>query len=167
MRITLVVFLLGGLFHWPFGAEILPGDSLIIVNKKTNELVLIDDGEIRLRTRVATGKTVDLTPEGLFTVKIKAVNPYYRKKDIPGGDHQNPLGSRWIGFDARGTDGRIYGLHGTNQPHSIGNYVSEGCIRLPKTPLESLYDMVLPGTKILITHSDKSFEQLASEAGAI
>ncbi|WP_244943811.1 L,D-transpeptidase [Siminovitchia fortis] len=161
----MILFILAGSPFWPFDAEVLPGDPLIIVNKKTNELAWVDQGEIRLRTKVATGKTNDLTPEGIFTVKVKAVNPYYRKKNIPGGDQRNPLGSRWIGFDAEGTDGRIYGLHGTNQPHSIGSYVSEGCIRLPKMSLESLYAQVEAGTKILITHSDKSFEQLASEAG--
>ncbi len=166
MRVFLIFFLLVGSPFWPFDAEILPGDPIIIINKKTNELVWLDHGEIRLRTKVATGKTNDLTPEGMFTVTVKAVNPYYRKRNIPGGDPRNPLGSRWIGFDAKGTDGRIYGLHGTNQPHSIGKYVSEGCIRLPKMSLESLYEHVSSGTKILITHSDKSFEQLASEAGA-
>lgn len=166
MHVIFILLLLAGSPFWPFDAGVLPGDPLIIVNKKTNELVWFDEGKIQMRTKVATGKTNDLTPEGLFTVKVKAVNPYYRKKNIPGGDPHNPLGSRWIGFDARGTDGRIYGLHGTNQPYSIGMYVSEGCIRLPQTSLEALYDQVVPGTKILITYSDKSFEQLASEAGA-
>ncbi|MFD1707055.1 L,D-transpeptidase [Siminovitchia sediminis] len=167
MRFLLVFFLLAGTPFWPFDADLLPGDPLIIINKKTNELAWIDGGKIQMRTKVATGKTKDLTPEGLFTVKVKAVQPYYRKKDIPGGDPRNPLGSRWIGFDAKGTDGRIYGLHGTNQPDSIGKYVSEGCIRLSQIPLESLYEAVPEGTKILITHTDLTFEQLASEAGAL
>ncbi|VEF47867.1 ErfK/YbiS/YcfS/YnhG family protein [Bacillus freudenreichii] len=166
MRIFFMLFILAGSPFWPFSSEVLPGDPLIIINKKTNELVWVNHGKIQLQTKVATGKTNELTPEGLFTIKVKAVNPYYRKKDIPGGDPRNPLGSRWIGFDAKGTDGRIYGLHGTNQPHSIGSYVSEGCIRLSKVTLEDLYDQVPEGTRILITNTDKSFEQLASEAGA-
>ncbi|MBS4209666.1 L,D-transpeptidase [Bacillus sp. FJAT-50079] len=161
-----VMFLIGSPF-WPFDASLLPGDSLIIVNKKTNELVWVNYGKIIVQTKVATGKTNDLTPEGLFTVTVKAKNPYYRKKNIPGGDPRNPLGTRWIGFDARGTDGRIYGLHGTNQPDSIGKYISLGCIRLPQKMLEQLYDEIPLGTKILVTNSSKSFEQLAKESGVI
>ncbi len=166
MRLILLSIMLIASPFWPFGAELLPGDPLIIINKQTNELAWINYGQIVMQTKVATGKTTDLTPEGLFTIKVKAKDPYYRKKNIVGGDPNNPLGSRWIGFDAKGTDGRIYGLHGTNQPDSIGKYISHGCIRLSKEPLETLYDQVAIGTKVLVTTSTKSFEQLASESGA-
>lgn len=141
--------------------------SYIIVNKQYNQLVYIENGNIVLQTKIATGRTKELTPEGLFTITVKAKNPYYRKKDIPGGDPQNPLGSRWIGFNARNTDGRIYGLHGTNRPNSIGLYVSNGCIRLPKEALETLYDKVSSGTKVYITHSPKSMIQIAKDIGAL
>lgn len=94
MRTFLVLYMLAGSIFWPFGAEVLPGDTLIIVNKRTNELSLIDRGQIVLAAKVATGARNELTPEGLFTIKVKAVNPYYRKKNIPGGDPRNPLGSR-------------------------------------------------------------------------
>uniref|UniRef100_UPI00403EBC81 L,D-transpeptidase n=1 Tax=Siminovitchia sp. FSL W7-1587 TaxID=2954699 RepID=UPI00403EBC81 len=167
MHAVFVLCLLAGSIFWPFGAEVLPGDTLIIVNKRTNELALVDRGQIVLASKVATGARNELTPEGLFTIKVKAVNPYYRKKNIPGGDPRNPLGSRWIGFDAWGTDGRTYGLHGTNDPSSIGRYVSQGCIRMRRKPLEELYEKVQAGTKIWVVHSDKSMEQLARESGAI
>lgn len=167
MRALLVLWFVLTLPVWPVNAKVLPGDPIIIVNKRTNELAWINHGKMIQTTKVATGKTNELTPEGLFTIKVKAKNPYYRKKNIPGGDPRNPLGTRWIGFDARGTDGRIYGLHGTNDPTSIGKYVSNGCIRLPKASLEQLYDEVAIGTKILIVHSKQSFEQLAHEVGAI
>ena len=87
--------------------------------------------------------------------------------DINGGDPNNPLGTRWIGFDARGTDGRIYGLHGTNHPESIGHYVSQGCIRLQNEAIESLYEYIPLGTKILILSTQKDFKQIAIEFGAI
>ncbi|MBS4202972.1 L,D-transpeptidase [Lederbergia citrea] len=167
MRLFLAIILLIGSPFWPFDASILPGDPLIIVNKRINELALIDNGKILMITKVATGKTNDLTPEGVFTITVKAIDPYYRKKNIPGGDPLNPLGSRWIGFDAKGTDGRIFGLHGTNAPSSIGKYLSNGCIRLQKDPLEILYNQVQNGTKIFVTNSTQSFEQLAKEMGAI
>ncbi|MDZ5471089.1 L,D-transpeptidase (plasmid) [Bacillus sp. 31A1R] len=152
---------------WPLGTNPLPGDPFVIVNKKTNELALIVDNRVQTVVNVATGKEDDLTPEGLFTVTVKAQNPYYRKKDIPGKDPNNPLGTRWIGFDAAETDGRIYGLHGTNSPDSIGKYVSEGCVRLQNEAIESLYTFIPVGTKILIVSTNKTFEELGKNYGAI
>lgn len=151
---------------WPLGPT-LPGDPFIIVNKASNEAAYIHHNRVQTVIRVATGKTEELTPEGLFTITVKAKNPYYRSKDIPGGDPENPLGTRWIGFDAEETDGRIYGLHGTNNPSSIGHYVSQGCIRLQNEAVESLYDYIPLGTKILVTTTEKSFEELGQEYGAI
>lgn len=167
MHIWVAWMLVFGLSVWPADGHVAPGDPLIIVNKTTNRLAWIRGGKIRIETPVATGKTNDLTPEGFFTVKVKAKNPYYRKKNIPGGDPRNPLGSRWIGFDARGTDGRIYGLHGTNNPSSIGRYISNGCIRLPKAALEKLYEEVPVGTKIYITRSNRPMTELAKAKGGI
>ena len=143
------------------------GKPFLIVNKANNKLAYVKGGKVEEIIDVATGKTNDLTPEGLFTVVVKAKNPYYRKKDIPGGDPRNPLGSRWIGFDAQGTDGRTYGVHGTNAPWSIGRYISNGCIRMENKNVERLYEKVPIGTKILVTMSAKSFKAIAKEQGYI
>ncbi len=43
-----------------------------------------------------------------------------------------------------------YGLHGTNQPESIGQAVSHGCVRLRNEDIERLYDMVPVGTPVYI-----------------
>ncbi len=152
---------------WPLGSNPMHGDPFVIVNKRTNELAFINENRVQTIISVGTGKTKDLTPEGLFTITVKAKNPYYIRGNIPGGDPRNPLGTRWIGFDAKGTNGRIYGLHGTNQPASIGKYVSQGCIRMQNEAVSSLYPLIPLGTKILVTSSTKSFEQLAKENGAI
>ncbi|RWZ60142.1 L,D-transpeptidase [Halobacillus fulvus] len=134
--------------------------AVIIVNKSSHEVALFSDGKKVFQAPAAVGKTEKLTPEGQFRVKVKAVNPYYRKKNIPGGDPRNPLGSRWIGFDAKGTDGRIYGIHGTNQPSSIGKSVSAGCIRLANQEVEKLYDLVSEGTEVVIVSSPKTMQEL-------
>ena len=152
---------------WPLGQNPLPGDPFVIVNKQTNELALIDDNRVQTIVSIGSGKTQELTPEGLFTITVKAKDPYYRKKNIAGGDPANPLGARWIGFDANGTDGRIYGIHGTNQPASIGKYVSQGCIRMQNDIIKSLYPIIPLGTKILVISTNKPFEKLAKENGAI
>lgn len=152
---------------WPLGHNPLPGDPFVIVNKRTNEMAFINDNRVQTVVSVGTGKTRTLTPEGLFTVTVKAKNPYYRKKNIPGGDPANPLGTRWIGFNAKGSDGRTYGIHGTNQPSSVGKHVSKGCVRAQNEVIQSLYPLIPLGTKILVTTSKKSFESLAKEYGAI
>ncbi len=151
---------------WPLG-QLSSGDPLIIVNKQTNQLAFYKDGNKLLEAPVATGASKDLTPEGLFTLIVKAKNPYYRKKEIPGGDPKNPLGTRWLGFDARGTDGRIYGIHGTNRPEAIGKYVTNGCVRMKNETVNRLYELVSIGTKVLVIRSSKSFEALARDYGVL
>lgn len=139
----------------------------VIVNKKTNELAVILDNKVEGVYSVATGKTGDLTPEGEFTVMVKAANPYYRKKNIEGGSPDNPLGARWIGFDAKGTDGRIYGIHGTNREESIGKFVSNGCIRMHNDEVVHLFQTIPVGTRVLITRDSRSFEEIAIEHKAL
>ncbi|WP_257347982.1 L,D-transpeptidase [Pseudalkalibacillus decolorationis] len=145
---------------WPLGENPIPGDPYLIVNKKTNSYVFFDDGTIAKEGKVATGKSSGLTPEGEFTVVVKAKDPYYRKKDIPGGDPDNPLGSRWIGFDAKNTDGRIYGLHGNNNPQSIGKYATSGCVRFQENDIQWLFDHVPLGTRVLVVDTPKSFQEI-------
>lgn len=43
-----------------------------------------------------------------------------------------------------------YGIHGTNEPASIGRSVSHGCVRLRNEDVEKLYDMVSVGTPVYI-----------------
>lgn len=164
---SLLLFLLLASPIWPIGENPTPGYPFLMVNKQTNQLAYVDDGAVQNVYPVATGKTNDLTPEGLHTITVKAKDPYYRKLDIPGGDPKNPLGSRWIGFDAKDTDGRIYGVHGTNNPASIGKYISNGCIRMNNKDVEYLFDRIPVGTKIAVVSSKKTFPQLAKEYGAI
>lgn len=152
---------------WPLGPNPIVGDPFIIINKQTNELAYINQNEIQEIFSVATGKSKDLTPEGKFTVIVKAVDPYYRKKDITGGDPKNPLGTRWIGFDAEETDGRTYGIHGTNNEDSIGHYVTQGCVRMKNKNVENLFEVIPLGTRILILNSNETFEELAIKHGAM
>ncbi|RAS88645.1 L,D-transpeptidase [Priestia endophytica] len=138
-------------------------EPLVIVNKAINQAAFIKGDNIIKVVDAASGKTEELTPEGLFTVIVKAKNPYYRKKDIEGGSPENPLGTRWIGFDARETDGRIYGIHGTNQSSSIGQYITNGCIRLSNENVEWLYENVPKGTSVYIVKKDVPFQVLIEE----
>ncbi|MCM3761585.1 L,D-transpeptidase [Alkalihalobacillus oceani] len=152
---------------WPIGDNPMQGDPFIIINTNTNQLAFIQGGEVKEVMPVASGKPGDQTPLGTFTVTVKAHTPYYRKKNIPGGHPNNPLGARWIGFDALDTNGRVYGIHGTNRPELIGRAVSAGCIRLRNEAVIKLFDVVPLGTKVHITNGSHSFEEIAKEFGAI
>ncbi|MDC3415452.1 L,D-transpeptidase [Aquibacillus salsiterrae] len=141
--------------------------SFIIVNKETNQLAYFKEGEVVEIFTVATGATNDLTPTGKHKIVVKAVDPYYRKKNIPGGSPNNPLGSRWMGIDALDTDGRIYGIHGTNRPDSIGKSVSAGCIRMKNEEIEKLYSNIPIGTTVYITSSEEDFATIAKKLNAL
>lgn len=165
LRILTLVMILSPL--WPFGQNPTLNAPLIIVNTNLNQLAHIDKGEVQTVYSVATGVSQEQTPDGLHTITVKAENPYYRKKNIPGGTPENPLGTRWIGFDAKETDGRIYGIHGTNQPESIGEHRSSGCIRMHNEEVEELFDQIIIGTKVWIVSTEEDFETLAKDIGAI
>ncbi len=61
----------------------------------------------------------------------------------PGPD--NPLGPYALRLSAKG-----YLIHGTNQPFSIGKYISSGCIRLHNEDIEELFHIVPTGTPVTI-----------------
>ncbi|RAP76826.1 L,D-transpeptidase [Paenibacillus montanisoli] len=98
---------------------------------------------------IATGKG-SLTPEGEFKIANKVKNPWYLRKNIPGGDKKNPLGTRWMGLSVPNTGGYKYGIHGTNNPYSIGHSVSSGCIRMRNKDVEWLFRHIPIGTKVSI-----------------
>ncbi|MBF7082673.1 L,D-transpeptidase family protein [Desulfallas sp. Bu1-1] len=84
---------------------------------------------------VAVGKPSTPTPPGSYKIKNKIVNP--------GGI----LGTRWMGLTIPGGN---YGIHGTNNPASIGNAVSLGCIRMHNHDIEELFPQVAIGTPVEI-----------------
>jgi lipoprotein-anchoring transpeptidase ErfK/SrfK len=66
---------------------------------------------------------------------------------IPGGSPQNPMG-----VAALTLSGGDYAIHGTNNPGSIGGFVSYGCIRMYNQDITDLYDRVGVGTPVIVTH---------------
>ncbi len=87
-------------------------------------------------------------------------NPtYYRPGKVIGPGAANPLGNRWIGLNQKG-----YGIHGTNEPKSIGKAASHGCIRMAKADLEELFTLIGVGDEVEIR--SESDEQTAQWFGA-
>ena len=141
------------------------GNQFIIINKAINQLALYERGKLNKVFKVATGKYQSLTPEGKFKIVNKIKNRPYYKGGIPGGDPRNPLGTRWLGLNARGTWGTTYAIHGNNNPSSIGKHVSHGCIRMFNNEVEELYDRITLNTPVVITTSKKNFDSIAVENG--
>ena len=64
---------------------------------------------------------------------------------IPGGDVKNPMGV--AALTMRGGE---YAIHGTNNPASIGGFVSYGCIRMYNSDIRELYKRVDIGTPVIV-----------------
>ncbi len=130
-------------------------------------VVTIDQSSFRLRLfkklkfvkgyGVAVGQPAYPTPNGLFAIQSKQVNPTWTAPNSPwagemagqqvaGGAADNPLKARWMGVDGS------VGIHGTGQPWSIGSRASHGCIRMAVDDVIDLFGRVDIGTPVLIAN---------------
>jgi L,D-transpeptidase ErfK/SrfK len=82
---------------------------------------------------IAVGRMLHGTPKGQFVIINKAPNP--------GG----PFGTMWMSLSKE-----HYGIHGTNDPTSIGKAVSKGCIRMYNKDVEELAQIIPIGTQVHI-----------------
>ena len=110
-----------------------PSPIDVIINVAAKRLTVYRKGSIYREYIIATGKPETPTPIGNFTIINKELDP--------GG----PYGTRWLGLSKRG-----YGIHGTNNPPSIGTAASNGCIRMYNEDAEALFDMTPIGTSVRI-----------------
>jgi L,D-transpeptidase catalytic domain len=118
----------------------------IVVSLEDRKLALMEDGQVRKIYSVAVGKYSTPSPVGTFTIERRVANPVYRHNGrVVEPGPSNPVGSRWMGLSTKG-----YGIHGTNDPKSIGKAASHGCIRMGKTDLEEFYALVAVGDQVQI-----------------
>lgn len=135
--------------------NILTGEFAIMVSKGRKDLLVTLNGEFFKRYHVATGK-FGKTPTGTFEVRDKIVQPPWWRpdgKEVPYGDPENILGTRWMAIRATENtpDVRGYGIHGTWDDSSIGKEDSAGCIRMHNAEVEELYDLIPLRTPVTIT----------------
>jgi len=112
--------------------------------------VFLDD--IMVRTyKVGLGEHGS-TPTGTWRIKNKLLNPSYFPprggKIIQADDPNNPLGEHWLGLEGVAGEAKNqerYGIHGTNEPNSIGKEMSLGCIRLHNADVTELYMLLVIG----------------------
>jgi L,D-transpeptidase ErfK/SrfK len=97
------------------------------------KLTLFHNGIIRKIYTIAVGKMLTRTPLGEYVIVNREPNP--------GG----PFGVMWLSLSRRG-----YGIHGTNNPSSIGKAVSHGCIRMHNQDVLELARIVPNGTRVII-----------------
>lgn len=126
-------------------------DKKIVINLAGRSLALYD-GNTKVRLYpIAIGKPSTPTPVGYYKISSKDKNPTWTdpsnpKNSIPSGP-SNPLGYRWMQLYGN------YGIHGTNNPKSIGKYVSNGCIRMWEENVEELFELVEIGTPVEINYN--------------
>lgn len=131
----------------------------ILINLAARSLALYKNGtKVRLYP-IGPGKANTPTPVGYYSVLEKDENPSWTDPgdtsvSIPGGAG-NPLGQRWMQFYGN------YGIHGTNHPESIGNYVSNGCVRMKEADVEELYGLVSVGTPVEVMYNRIVVEKIA------
>jgi len=118
----------------------------ILVSIPDRKLAVIEQGKVIRTFPVSVGASVSPSPTGEFTIVHRIANPTYYHPGvvIPAGS-DNPIGPRWIGLSQHG-----YGIHGTNQPESIGHAASHGCIRLRNRDIKQLFEMVRVGDVVEI-----------------
>ena len=83
----------------------------------------------------------------------------YLPRFMAGGPG-NPLGARALYLGKT-----LYRIHGTNQPSTIGTFVSSGCIRLLNEDIEDLFSRVQVGTRVVVLPG-KPPEHVANTGGA-
>jgi lipoprotein-anchoring transpeptidase ErfK/SrfK len=126
--------------------SIAPIHTRIVVDVSARRLTLFRDGRPVLTSPVAVGASGTPTPEGSF---------YVNQRLIPS-DPNGPYGPAAVGVSAFSnvltgwTQGGPIGIHGTNEPWSIGHTDSNGCIRLPNPVVRRLFKQVFAGTPVII-----------------
>ncbi len=75
-----------------------------------------------------------------------------RRPDLPDhmdGGIENPLGARAL-YLFKGSKDTLFRIHGTNEPDTIGQAVSSGCIRMLNADVIDLYGRVFRGTRVVV-----------------
>ena len=136
-----------------FLSDTTPGT--IIVSTTERRLYLILEGGRALRYGIGVARD-GFEWSGNLKVTMKRKWPDWtppeqmleRRPDLPRhmeGGLDNPLGARALYLGST-----LYRIHGSNEPETIGEAVSSGCIRMANTDIIDLYDRVLVGTRVIV-----------------
>jgi lipoprotein-anchoring transpeptidase ErfK/SrfK len=130
-----------------------PGTIIVDTNNKF--LYLVQQSGRAIRYGIGVGRP-GFEWAGRKTVSMKREWPSWRppaemlrrRPDLPRfmeGGPDNPLGARALYLGSS-----LYRIHGTNEPHTIGQAVSSGCIRMLNDDVVDLYKRVKVGTPVIV-----------------
>lgn len=135
------------------------GPNTIIINTQERRLYYVMEDGKALKYGIGVGRE-GFTWSGADRISRKAEWPSWsppavmiareraKGRILPAymkGGLGNPLGARALYIGAR-----IYRIHGTAEPWTIGQAVSSGCIRLTNDDIVDLYERVKVGTKVVV-----------------
>jgi lipoprotein-anchoring transpeptidase ErfK/SrfK len=126
-------------------------DVRLVLRLRERKVYVYQNDELKTTYPVAVGRAGWETPTGSFEVLHMLQDPGWTNpltgEVVPPGPN-NPLGERWIAF---WTDGNNYiGFHGTPNPETVGRAASHGCIRMYNEDVRELYEIVTPGTLVVV-----------------
>ena len=127
----------------------------VIVDTPSRFLLLVQDDGRAIRYGIGVGRP-GFTWAGVKSVTRKAEWPDWvppkemlqRRPDLPhhmAGGPNNPLGARALYLGSS-----LYRIHGSNEPWTIGQAVSSGCIRMRNEDVIDLYQRVKVGTRVVV-----------------
>ena len=131
---------------------------VVMVHTKEKMLDVLEDDRLLASFPITPGSTTLPAPPGLWTVETMASLPFFRYDEsmlqhgvrsadfvnLPPGPN-SPVGILWMGLNRPGI-----GLHGTNNPETIGRAASHGCIRLANWDAVKLAQMLTVGVTVHI-----------------
>jgi lipoprotein-anchoring transpeptidase ErfK/SrfK len=129
--------------------------TVVTVSRSGRTIRVFKGGKVAKTYKAAVGDPGHPTPTGQFTVQSMQKDPVWNVpnsewagdlagKTIPGGDPDNPLVARWIGFNGS------VGFHGTAEAGSIGQAASHGCVRMNPADVKDLFTRVTVGTTVYV-----------------
>ena len=147
-----------------------PSGTIIVDTPNTYLYLVLGDGKA-LRYGIGVGRE-GFTWTGAEKVSRMAEWPDWnppeemivRQPYLPrfmAGGEGNPLGARALYLGQT-----LYRIHGTNQPSTIGTFVSSGCIRLTNEDIMHLYSRVKIGTRVVVLPSSQPATAVATSVGS-
>jgi lipoprotein-anchoring transpeptidase ErfK/SrfK len=127
----------------------------VVIDTPSRFLYLVQSDGKAMRYGIGVGRP-GFTWAGVKTVSQKREWPDWRppeemlkrRPDLPtymAGGPNNPLGARALYLGSS-----LYRIHGSNEPWTIGQSVSSGCIRMRNEDVIDLYERVKVGTKVVV-----------------
>jgi lipoprotein-anchoring transpeptidase ErfK/SrfK len=125
--------------------KVIPGPFDALVDKSRRRMSVFLDGMYAGSFPIGFGRDRPAV-DGQYVVNGKTPNPAYFGPDLqlPADDPHNPLGERLLDLG----NGQV--IHGTSEPADLANDDARGCIRLSARDSEDVYDILTPGSQVII-----------------